>query len=43
VPGCGMAGTACLDKARHPAAQIQRIGLDHRSPPPKKRAKMSEA
>jgi len=41
VPGRGMAGVPRLDKARHPAAQIQRVGLGHRSSPPK-RAKMSE-
>ncbi len=37
-----MAGMPRLDKARHPAPQIQRGGLGHRSSPPK-RARMSES
>jgi hypothetical protein len=37
-----MAGMAGLGKARHPAAQIQRLGLGHRSSPPE-RATMSES
>jgi hypothetical protein len=36
VAGSLMAGMARLDKARHPAAQIQRVGLGHRSSPPKR-------
>jgi hypothetical protein len=42
VAGGRVTGMARLDKARHPAAQVQRIGLGHRSSPPK-RAKMSES
>ena len=30
VPGRGMAGMSRLDKAHHPFAQIQRVGLGHR-------------
>jgi transposase len=39
IPGPGEVVAAC---PRHPAAQVQRVGLGHRSSPPK-RAKMSES
>ncbi len=42
MPGGLLAGMARLDKACHPAPQIQRVGLGHRSSPPE-RAEMSES
>jgi hypothetical protein len=42
VAGGLMAGVPRLDKARYPAAQVQRIGLGHRSSP-QTRVRMSES
>jgi hypothetical protein len=40
--GCLLAGMTGLDKAHHPAPQIRRVGLGHRSSPPTN-GKMTEA